>query len=136
MATGNNETKKKREELDMVLHFLPYEVVLHMFRQTQERSSCRSSLLITRAYAQETAQQQRKDARKIQQCSTDQTALRMCRNQELVNFFPCRACMHAASWLCSSARTAVPALAGSLTLIEFHLQTFGLLDTLFGFWKL
>jgi hypothetical protein len=77
-----------------------------LFRQTQQRSSCRSPLLITRAYAQETAQQQIKYSTTV-----PRTKLRLqmgcAEKQELVTFFPMPCCMMA-SLERSDGRTRVP----------------------------
>jgi hypothetical protein len=88
-----------------------------LFRQTQQRSSCRSCLLITRAYAQETAQQQREYSPLFHgpNCGS---GCDVQKSRNLSPLFPCRA----ASWLRSSARTAVPASPADLTLIECYLR--------------
>lgn len=52
--------EKREEEPNSMLHFLPYEVDLHMFRQTATEILLQISS-ITRARCTEAAQQQRKN---------------------------------------------------------------------------
>jgi len=111
-----------------MLHFLPHEVDLHMFRQTQQRSSCRSPHYTRRCT--EAAQQQRKKwclvPAKTPQSQVPRTKLRSrrCRNQELVDF------THAVLHDRSSMAGGCTRLPADLTLVELYFQTFGLLDSL------